>query len=67
MRAGPILVAAAAQGNQVVSVSDLILLAINAAKATRYRSSRRPAGQCCVATALARVAPSLVAENGGVH
>jgi hypothetical protein len=67
MRAGPIsavVAVAAVQGNRAASVSDLKLLAINAARPIRYRSSPRRAGPCCVVIVLARVEPSLAAENG---
>jgi hypothetical protein len=45
-----------APGDQVASVNDSRLLAINVGRLTLSRSNRRRADQCCAAIALARVA-----------
>jgi len=65
MRAGPISAVAAAHGRPVVNVSDLKLLAINAARTIQYRLSHRQAGRSCAATALARVGHNHAPEDGG--
>ena len=65
MRAGLISAVAAAHGRPVVNVSDLKLLAINAARPIQYLSNHRQAGQCCAATVLVRVVRSPAAEDAG--